>query len=72
MIGRHPVFRQDGLGIKLLTQDLNPAGALGDASRATAGLGERLLDHAAGQLAALLTEVHRLDLDRWLCDAAKA
>jgi hypothetical protein len=33
------VFRQDGLGIKLLTQDLNLAGALGDASRATAGLG---------------------------------
>jgi creatinine amidohydrolase len=60
------------VGFGWQTQDLNPAGALGDASRATAGLGERLLDHAAGQLATLLDEVHRLDLDLWLCDAAKA
>lgn len=54
------------------TQDLNPAGALGNASRATAALGGRLLDHAAGRLAGLLEEVHRLDLSTWLRDAPDA
>ncbi len=63
---------EGAVGFGWQTQDLSPAGALGDASRATAELGKRLLDHAAGQLAALLGEVHRLDLNRWLCDAAKA
>jgi creatinine amidohydrolase len=51
------------------TQDLHPAGALGDASRATAEIGERVLAHAAARVAALLQEVSRFDLDRWLRDA---
>lgn len=44
-----------------LTQDLHPSGALGDASAATADFGERLLDHAAARLGALIADVHRLD-----------
>lgn len=56
------------IGFGWETQDLQPAGALGDASRATAALGERLLDHAAERLAALLLDVHRFELDTWLRD----
>ncbi len=41
---------EGAVGFGWQTQDLSPAGALGDASRATAELGERLLDHAAGQV----------------------
>lgn len=63
---------EGAVGFGWQTQDLHPAGALGDASRATAGLGERLLDHAADRLAALFGEVHRLDLDNWLRDAPEA
>jgi creatinine amidohydrolase len=48
------------------TQDLHPAGALGDASRATAEIGERILAHVAGRLAELLAEVARFDVDGWL------
>lgn len=48
-------------------QDLNPAGVVGDASRADAGLGRRILDHAAGALATLIEELHRLPAD-WLKD----
>ncbi len=48
------------------TQDLHPQGALGDASRATAEIGERVLAHAAGRVAALLEEVRRFDVAAWL------
>ncbi len=41
------------------TQDLNPAGACGDASAATVELGERLVKNAATQLIELLREVER-------------
>lgn len=51
------------------TQDLHPSGALGDATRATAADGARILDHVAARLATLLEEVHRFDLDAWLRDA---
>jgi creatinine amidohydrolase len=43
-------------------QDLNAAGACGDATRATAELGEACLDHAAAGLAELLLEVGQLSL----------
>jgi creatinine amidohydrolase len=45
-------------------QDLNPAGACGNAGLATAELGEACLDHAARGLAELLSEVSELPLSR--------
>ncbi len=57
---------EGAVGFGWETQDLHPAGALGDASAATAEAGAKLLDHAAARLAALLEEVHRLDLDEWM------
>lgn len=60
---------EGAVGFGWETQDLHPAGALGDASRATAEDGARILDHAARRLAALLEEVHRFDLDTWLAKA---
>ncbi len=42
------------------TQDLNPAGACGDATAATPALGQAILDHLADALVALLGEVDRL------------
>ena len=57
---------EGAVGFGWETQDLHPAGALGDASAATAEAGAKLLDHAAARLAALLGEVHRLDLHAWL------
>lgn len=43
-------------------QDLNPAGACGDATRATAAKGRAFIDHAAAQIVTLLQEVQRLPL----------
>ena len=43
-------------------QDLNPAGAAGNAAAATAAQGHALLDAAAKQLALLLAEISRLPL----------
>jgi creatinine amidohydrolase len=43
-------------------QDMNPAGACGDATKATAAKGRALIDHAAAQIVTLLQEVHRLPL----------
>jgi len=40
-----------------MAQDLNPAGVVGDASRADAGAGQTILDRAARGLAALLGEI---------------
>ncbi len=51
------------------TQDLHPAGALGEASAATAELGAAILEHQAARLATLLEEVRRFDLDHWLRSA---
>jgi len=44
------------------TQDLNPAGALGDARLGTAEAGHALLDHGARAFVTLLGEVSRFDL----------
>jgi creatinine amidohydrolase len=41
-------------------QDLNPAGAVGNAAAATAETGQRILEHAARAVADLLADVHRL------------
>lgn len=46
------------------TQDLNPAGALGNAAVANAEKGKASLDHAARGFAALLSDIHRFDLNR--------
>ena len=47
------------------TQDLHPAGALGDASGATEATGASILAFQAERLATLLAEVRRFDLDSW-------
>jgi creatinine amidohydrolase len=57
---------EGGVGFGWETQDLHPAGALGDASAATAELGAAILEHQAAQLAKLLEEVRRLDIDSWM------
>lgn len=48
------------------TQDYHPAGAVGDAARATAAKGQALVDAAGLALARLLTEVDRLPTDTLL------
>lgn len=40
-------------------QDLNPAGAVGDAARATAETGQAIIDHVARELVRLFLDVHR-------------
>ncbi|PWS34600.1 creatininase [Falsiroseomonas bella] len=49
-------------------QDLNPAGAVGDASAATAAQGEEILDFAAEKMAALWSEVAAFDVESWLAN----
>jgi creatinine amidohydrolase len=44
------------------TQDLNPAGVVGDASTATPELGKILVDHAAQGLAELIQDLIRFEL----------
>jgi len=46
------------------TQDLNPLGACGDATRATADKGRAVLDFVSDRFVELLWEVHRFDLAR--------
>lgn len=43
-------------------QDLNPSGAVGDATQASAEKGERLVDHGARAFCELLIDVDRFDL----------
>jgi creatinine amidohydrolase len=47
-----------------MAQDLNPAGAVGDAAAATAEKGALSLDHAARGFIELLADVDRFDVDR--------
>ncbi len=47
-----------------MSQDLNPAGAMGDAKSATADKGKAALDHGARAFVELLGEVDRFDLER--------
>jgi creatinine amidohydrolase len=52
------VLRVEGsTGIGWQTQDLNPAGACGDATRATTALGKEVVERAAKGLAALVADV---------------
>ena len=54
------VLRVEGAtGIGWQTQDLNPAGACGDATRADAALGKVLVERAGAALAALVADVTR-------------
>jgi creatinine amidohydrolase len=46
------------------TQDLNPMGAAGDATRATAERGQRVIDHVSSRFVELLQEVDGYDLGR--------
>ena len=59
---------EGAVGFGWETQDLHPAGALGDATLATAEDGARLLRFTASRLAALIEEMRRFDLDAWLRD----
>jgi creatinine amidohydrolase len=45
-------------------QDLHPSGACGDASRATADLGQVTVERAAERLITLIDEVSRYPLER--------
>ncbi len=51
-------------GFGWMTQDINPSGAAGNASAATAAKGQAALDHGARAFVALLQEVDRFDLSR--------
>ena len=55
-------FRPVGFG--WMTQDLHPAGAVGDATLATAQKGEQALAHGASAFVELLQDVDRFDLAR--------
>ncbi len=66
---RFAVLTPEGaVGFGWETQDLNEAGALGDAAAATAETGRAILDHAAARLALLWDEVRRLDVRTWMRD----
>lgn len=55
----HRALRVEGeTGIAWMAEDLNPAGATGNAAAATPEAGRRLLDRAAGRLATLIAELH--------------
>ncbi|GAA5237047.1 creatininase family protein [Verticiella sediminum] len=57
-------LRAEGrVGFGWQAQDLNPAGAAGNALDADAERGDQVLDHAARGLATLLAEVHRFPID---------
>ena len=61
---QNAVLRVEGsTAIGWQTQDLNDAGACGDATRATASLGEQLVERAARALAALVGDVFRHPAD---------
>jgi creatinine amidohydrolase len=51
-------------GFGWMTQDLNPAGALGDASAGSKEKGEKAAEHAARAFVDLLEDVRRFDLKR--------
>ena len=51
-----------GVGFGWLAQDLNPSGATGDASAATASKGEMCVSHAASKLVELIKEVDAFDV----------
>jgi len=61
----HP---QAGSPLAWQAQDLNPAGAVGDASAATAEIGHRLIAHAAEKMSALWQQVAAFDVEGWLAN----
>jgi creatinine amidohydrolase len=64
---RFSVLTPEGaIGFGWETQDLNEAGALGNAAAATAAIGEAILEHAAARLVQLWDEVRRLDVVEWM------
>ena len=57
------VLRPGGqAGFGWMAQDLNPGGAIGDATLADAAMGERLVDHFAATLARVIEEAADFDL----------
>ncbi len=60
---------EGGVGFGWETQDLHPAGALGNAAAASAALGEAILEHQARRLTQLFDEVRGLDIDAWMKQA---
>lgn len=61
----HP---QAGSPLAWQAQDLNPAGAVGDASLATAEIGNALIDHAAQNMSRLWQQVAAFDVETWLAN----
>jgi creatinine amidohydrolase len=59
---------QAGAPLAWQAQDLNPAGAVGDASIATAETGEEILDFAAAKMAALWQQVAAFDAESFLAN----
>jgi creatinine amidohydrolase len=57
---------EGGVGFGWETQDLHPAGALGDAAAASPAMGAAILEYQAGRLATLFDEVRRFDIDQWM------
>jgi creatinine amidohydrolase len=57
---------EGAVGFGWETQDLHPAGALGEAKAATAAMGGAILEYQAERLALLLEEVRGFDLDGWM------
>jgi creatinine amidohydrolase len=49
-----------------MTQDLHPAGAVGDAAAASAEIGREILAHAAARLAEVFAQAAAFDVDAWL------
>jgi creatinine amidohydrolase len=47
-----------------LADDLNPSGVVGDATRATAQLGKKLVDHYGAALADVIKDAKAFPLDR--------
>jgi len=52
------------LGFAWAASDLNPAGAVGEADRASAAKGEAALAHGVERFIALMRDVHAFDLSR--------
>jgi len=63
---------EGGTGFGWQAQDLNEAGAVGDASKATPELGRRIVDAAADAFAQLLGEIDQIDVDVWIKDGPRA
>ena len=63
---------EGGVGFGWETQDLHQAGALGEASAATAADGAAILEYQSARLAKLVEEVRRFDVASWMRTAPQA